>query len=796
VDELGIEPGQALQRLEAQILNHDPALDRPVPGARPLLRSTAALRRRWPLVVLAVLLLVGTLVAAAIELNRSSRSSGSRASAGDSVAAIDPRTRRIATRISVGNTPSSIVVGEGSVWALNADDGTVSKIDPRTRRLTKTFGTGGLPTDVAVGAGAIWVGNGFQDQLASGVPTTFARTITRIDSASTAAVKTIELSQEGGVRPSPGRSPGQTHIAVGKGAVWVINPDQSVSRIDPVTNRVVATVRSLTAGAIATGLGAVWALDNDQNSLVRISPQTNAVTARSPLPAGSLNGIAVGAGTIWVTDPFGGSVWRIDPGPPLITRTIPVGLGVSGIAVGEGAVWASNDWADTISRINTDTNRVTDVVEIGSPQGVTVGDGTVWATTKALSPASCGTLIYGGEGSPKYVIVSDLPLQGADRTLTSQAAAGIALVLRQHRFRAGKYTVGYRSCDDSTAQAGSFDVGKCIANAKAYAAEPRVISVIGTYNSGCAQVEIPIANRAPNGPLAIVSGWNTFTFLTRRAPEAPPNMLRCLYPSGTRNYARIIAEDRVQLAAGALLAQKLGAKRVFLLASASSEGRETAKLYRQAAAKIGLKIVGAAAWNPRAAGYSKLVDQVNATRPDAVLVGGSLFQNGGRVVRELRSALRPRVRLIAPDTFLPISDLLRAAGPAAIGMYVTSAGTPNAYLPPVGKRFLKRFRAAHAAEAPVSLGAAYAAQAAEVLLAAIARSDGSRASVTRALLATRLRGGIVGSFQFDRYGDTTSGAITVYRVVGGHTNPTGLPAFLGSVIDGVITPPPGALATR
>jgi branched-chain amino acid transport system substrate-binding protein len=723
--------------------------------------------------------------AAALEMTGGSTGESFVAAESGSVVAIDPRTLRVVARVAVGNAPSTIVVGAASVWALNADDQTVSQIDPKTRKVVKTFGTGGTPTDLAAGTDGIWVGDGFQEELASGVPTTFPRALKRIDAKTTHTIATIALSRKGGVQPWPGRAPGETHVAVGEGSIWVLNPNQTVSRIDPSTNDVIATVPSLRASAVATGLGSAWAIDFRNSTLVRIDPTTTTVIARIRLAAESLAGIAVGAGAVWVADPFGGVVWRVHPNP-LFIRTIPVGIGVTALAAGPGAIWASNDWADAISRIDPETNDVTDLIPIRSPQGLAVGGGILWASTKALAPASCGDTTYGGEGKADYVIVSDLPLQspGRDGLLTAQAARGITLVLRQRHYRAGRYTVGYRSCDDSTAQARSFDFGKCVANAKAYAADRRVIGVIGTYNSGCTEVEIPITNRAPDGPLAMVSGWNTFTFLTRRAPSAPPNMLRWLYPTRTRSYARIIAEDRVQLLAGAMLARKLGRNRSFLLTSASGDGREMAEVFRAASAATGLKLVGSAVWRPNARSYDRVVEKVARSGADVVYVGGLLPENGGRLVRDLRRRLGTHVKLIAPDTFLPVSDLLAAAGGAAVGMYVTSAGRPNAQLPAVGKRFLRQFRAAEGGATPVSLGAPYAAAAAEILLAAIARSDGTRASVTKELLTTQVRHGIIGSFGFDRYGDTTSGAITVYRVVGGRRE---------FVVDDVITPTAGLL---
>ena len=70
-------------------------------------------------------------------------------------------------------------------------------------------------------------------------------------------------------------------------------------------------------------------------------------------------------------------------------------------------------------------------------------------------PSTCGPLFYKGSGTPKFTIVSDLPLQGAGRAQNLLMGQAIQYVLeKQYKFKAGKYTVGYQSCDDATAQAG------------------------------------------------------------------------------------------------------------------------------------------------------------------------------------------------------------------------------------------------------------------------------------------------------------------------------------------------------
>ena len=57
-----------------------------------------------------------------------------------------------------------------------------------------------------------------------------------------------------------------------------------------------------------------------------------------------------------------------------------------------------------------------------------------------------------------------------------------------------------------------------------------------------------------------------------------------------------------------------------------------------------------------------------------------------------------------------------------------------------------------------------AAQAAELVVQAIARSDGTRASVLRELKASHVRDGLLGSFRFDSNGDLTPAAVAIMRI--------------------------------
>src|SRR5206468_9725599 len=81
-------------------------------------------------------------------------------------------------------------------------------------------------------------------------------------------------------------------IAVGEGGIWVANRlNRSVSRIDPGTNQVTATIdlRDRTDGfpnSIAAGEGAVWVGIDDatDDAIQKIDPQSNKVVASIPCP--------------------------------------------------------------------------------------------------------------------------------------------------------------------------------------------------------------------------------------------------------------------------------------------------------------------------------------------------------------------------------------------------------------------------------------------------------------------------------------------------------------------------------
>ena len=375
--------------------------------------------------------------------------------------------------------------------------------------------------------------------------------------------------------------------------------------------------------------------------------------------------------------------------------------------------------------------------------------GTDGAEPVALS--GCTQLLYSGDGKPDLLVVSDFPRRGVGAEATKVMIDAIEFTLRRHRFRAGDHRVAFQSCNDTSGDE-PFDPQLCRRNAHAYVAADDVVGVIGPWNSGCAVEQIPIVSRRAAGPLALISPSNTFGGLT-----VPSLGAARLYPDGVRSYVRVVPHDLAQGSAAAVIVKRLGARRAALVRQDFTDSyvRGLALPFREFARSLGLE-VREFRWRMQPS-YRTLARAIAASDPDAVYLAGVTQVNAKQLVLDLRGALPASVALLAPDAFAA-EDVARALGRAGDGMRVTVPSVPPKLLPPAGKRFARAFGR------PLEpLEAAEAAQATEVLLHAIGRSDGTRASVVRALFATRVQNGILGSFSFDRNGDIVPRPVGVYR---------------------------------
>jgi branched-chain amino acid transport system substrate-binding protein len=401
----------------------------------------------------------------------------------------------------------------------------------------------------------------------------------------------------------------------------------------------------------------------------------------------------------------------------------------------------------------------------GATTEATGGGGNV----EALPSSSCTAIEYEGEGDPDVLVASDFPLQGSSRTQTIQIVEAIRYLLEEQNYKAGDHNVAFQSCDDSTAQAGKWDSGKCSTNGQAYAGNESVVGVIGTFNSGCAAIVIPILNQAPGGGVAMVSPANTYVCLTEGGPGCDGTEPDKYYPTGSRNYARVVAHDAYQGAALAEFMEAQGVTSVYILNDKEAYGLGVATNLQNAAEAVGIKIAGFEAWDPKAASYEALFRKIGGTDADAVFLGGLIDENGAQVIKDKVAVLGPNdgdVKLFAPDGFTT-QQTIDEAGTAAAGMFMSVAGVPIDQFEGPGAEFAEAIKP-RLGGANIDPYAIYGAQAARIMLDAIAASDGSRGDVIAKLYETEVTDGYLGSFSINENGDPSGaeGAVvgfTIYR---------------------------------
>jgi YVTN family beta-propeller protein len=388
-DELGIDPGEPLQRLHASVLAHDPALDwRPgsqtlIPAAdhgaaeAPVTSPAAGPRLRpgggngvlgWGWQRARRLLAIGSAlaVAAAVCIVAVARPWAAEPTGipANSVGLIGAAGGRLGEPVAVGS-PAGLAYGDGSVWAVDSTSGTLARINPATHAVVDQIPVGSAPSAVTVTGPDVWVANSGDG------------TVSQVNTAADRVVQPIAV----------GNAP--VAIARGPSGVWVANEgDDTVQQIDPVTGKVTRTVPvGGRPDGIAVGLGAVWVANGQDGTVTRIDPATGQPSG--PIYVGSgPAGIAITPAAVWVANSLDLTVSKIDPATGRVTATVDVGDGPSTIVAAKNGVWVADEFDATLDRINPQTGQVNTVHLGSSPQGMAAAGPGVWVAAQAFAAAS------------------------------------------------------------------------------------------------------------------------------------------------------------------------------------------------------------------------------------------------------------------------------------------------------------------------------------------------------------------------------------------------------------------------
>ncbi len=401
--------------------------------------------------------------------------------------------------------------------------------------------------------------------------------------------------------------------------------------------------------------------------------------------------------------------------------------------------------------------------------GVACGDDDTDSSGDTAAPT--GTAAPGDTAAPdgttaapsaggNLIVSTDLPLQGASADASADTNNAVKLLLEQAGGKAGAFSVQIKEYDNSTAAKGGWDDATCAKNANDHVANATEVAVMGTYNSGCAKIEIPVLNQDPSGPMLMISHANTNPGITKAWDPGEPDVY---YPTGIRNYGRVIATDDFQGAAGAQFAkQDLGSTKCLVLNDAQTYGVGVAQAFTDEAKKQGIEIVGEEAWDAKQPNYTALFEGYKDSGVDCIYLGGINDNNGEQLIRDKVAVFGPNdgaVKLIGPDGFTGYPTV--QALPEAQEMYITFAGLPAGELIKAGgagAKFVNDFKAKYGHD-PASAYAIYGAAAFQYIMKAIEASDGTRKGVRDAAftgIVIPAAESVIGKeFSIDENGDVT-----------------------------------------
>jgi branched-chain amino acid transport system substrate-binding protein len=391
--------------------------------------------------------------------------------------------------------------------------------------------------------------------------------------------------------------------------------------------------------------------------------------------------------------------------------------------------------------------------------------------------AACGST---GTGSEKGTITiwSELPRQGSSKGQTDTIVNAIKLAIEDKGGAVDGWTINYVDQDDSTAEAGAWTPERATALATEAATTNDLVAYIGTFNSGAAQLGIPILCKAG---IPMVSPANTYPGLTKPGKGAADEPGK-YYPDGcTRNYFRVVPADDLQGKVGADWAKELGATKVFVIDDSQIYGKGIADVFDATAQDIGLEVLGHDQITGKETDYKALAEKIKAAEAELVYFGGITQQNAGQLWRDVKAAM-PDVIMMGPDGIYE-NAFLEAAGEAAEDAYLTFGGTTADQY--TGKA--AEFRDAYSAKytEAIQVYTIYGYEAASVTLAAIETASKAGASDVTALRAGTIKAlsetkdfpGVLGTWSFDENGDTslltfsgtqvTDGEFKFVKVLGG-----------------------------
>lgn len=385
-----------------------------------------------------------------------------------------------------------------------------------------------------------------------------------------------------------------------------------------------------------------------------------------------------------------------------------------------------------------------------------------------VTVAGCGTAQdqSGRISSRTLTVYVGVPLDGPSAVSGKAVANGARLAVDRIHGQIGRFRIVLKELDDATPSRAEWDPGQTSNDTRLVVGDPTAVGYIGDLNSGASAVSIPALNRFG---IPQVSPTSTAVGLTSSGPGAAPGEPDKYYPTGSRTFARVASNDTLQAAVQVQLQRSLGCTRTFVVDDGEVDGEDMATSFDLAARAAGLEVIGTQTFAPNATDYRALGSSVASTGANCVLIAAINDLGAALLTNQLAAAV-PAARIFA-TAGMAESTFARAI-PASLAsrLLITSPALGTSAYPPSAQALESEYVRRYGAPEPDAI-LGYAAT--SLMLNAIARAtdkgrkQAKRASVLKAIFATRARRGVLGTYSITPEGDTTLKRFGVWRVLRG-----------------------------
>jgi len=381
-------------------------------------------------------------------------------------------------------------------------------------------------------------------------------------------------------------------------------------------------------------------------------------------------------------------------------------------------------------------------------------------------------------GSTVIKIATDLPVSGKDESGGKPAENGAHLAVDQANANhtIPGYTLQFVPKDD-VGPSGAHDPAVGKANVTALIGDALVAGIVGPFNSGVAQAEMPIANQAP---IALISPSNTNPCLTKTGDAVgcggSNNKIAILRPTGKVTYFRIVATDDIQGSVGAdLFFKQMHLKKVWVVDDAEAYGLGIAAAFIHEWTTVGGTVLNHSSEPGTTTSYVSLLTSIAAAHPDVVYFAGT-DATGGTLFRQQFSQVPGLANTpLGGGDGIVTGDFAKTVAPGKGGQVWGTIGSVDVTKLPAAQDFVTKYTSTYGV-----LGA-YSANAYDctnILIQAIKRaidggaktpkdtSDSAGAKVFRQAVIDQVQKtdytGPTGHHTFDANGDTTDRAVSIF----------------------------------